>query len=58
MMIWHEAPAGQVRLTASDQDTLLDDIGQRFGTGQGFALATLNLDHMVKLQRDAQFANA
>jgi len=31
---------------------------QRFATGQGFALATLNLDHLTKLPRDKEFAAA
>jgi len=58
MMIWHETPSGQVTVNTADLGALLADIGQRFKEGQGFALATLNLDHMVKLQRDEEFANA
>lgn len=39
-------------------DTLSSEIEKRFHTGEGFALATVNLDHLVKLARDADFARA
>ncbi|MBL4811545.1 MAG: WecB/TagA/CpsF family glycosyltransferase [Rhodobacteraceae bacterium] len=33
-------------------------VAQRLAQGRGFALATLNLDHLVKLRNDAKFAVA
>lgn len=40
------------------QDALLADLAARFAEGRGFAVATLNLDHIVKLQRDPAFRAA
>lgn len=40
------------------QDALLADLATRFSTGSGFAVATLNLDHVVKLRRDQGFRAA
>ncbi len=37
------------------QDALLADLAARFDRGQGFAVATLNLDHIVKLRRVPAF---
>ncbi len=37
---------------------LLTDLDAAFGQGRGFAVATLNLDHLVKMARDAEFAAA
>ena len=37
---------------------LLADIAARLDRGEGFAVATLNLDHIVKLRRDAAFRAA
>ena len=34
---------------------LLDDLAKRLEAGHGFAVATLNLDHIVKLRRDPRF---
>lgn len=39
-------------------DALLADLAARFDRGAGFAVATLNLDHIVKLRRDARFRQA
>ncbi len=41
-----------------DQETLLAEVRSRLRCGQGFLLATLNLDHLVKLRRDPAFAAA
>jgi N-acetylglucosaminyldiphosphoundecaprenol N-acetyl-beta-D-mannosaminyltransferase len=41
-----------------DEAALLADIGARLDRGLGFAVATLNLDHIVKLRRDPIFARA
>ncbi len=37
---------------------LFKEIEARFAAGEGFALATLNLDHLVKLRGDAAFREA
>lgn len=38
--------------------SLLAEVRRRFRSGEGFALATVNLDHLVKLRRDGDFAAA
>ena len=50
--------SGAVRLTHATRAGLLADLRARFMAHQGFALATLNLDHLVKLGRDAGFRAA
>ena len=40
------------------RETLLHEIRQRLVNGTGFALATVNLDHMVKLKENAAFGDA
>lgn len=37
---------------------LMAEVARRLAAGQGFALATINLDHLVKLGRDPAFAAA
>ncbi len=37
---------------------LLAELEHRFAKGRGFAVATLNLDHIVKLRRDPRFRRA
>lgn len=46
------------RITHSEQDALMADIQSRLAQRQGFALATMNLDHMVKLRTGAEFRTA
>lgn len=58
MMIWSETPTGPVTVTVPDQTVLLADLGQRLAAGHGFSVATLNLDHVVKLERDPAFRAA
>lgn len=58
MMIWAETDAGPVTVTVPDRTALLADIGTRFDQGEGFAVATINLDHVVKLARDRAFGIA
>jgi N-acetylglucosaminyldiphosphoundecaprenol N-acetyl-beta-D-mannosaminyltransferase len=60
MMNWtgKQAQGDGVVVTVRDQATLLDDLGARFADGTGFSVATLNLDHVVKLRRDAGFRAA
>jgi exopolysaccharide biosynthesis WecB/TagA/CpsF family protein len=48
----------RVRVNIPDQATLLAQVGDRLRGVQGFALATLNLDHLVKLRGDSGFAAA
>jgi len=49
---------GGVRVTDPDRAALFDDLAARWRAGQGFALATVNLDHAVKLRRDPAFRAA
>ena len=58
MMIWNEQEGHTVTVTVRDRDTLLADLRHRFRAHQGFSVATLNLDHVVKLRRDPQFRAA
>lgn len=60
MMIWSEGEAGQkpVVVTAQDRAQLLEDLHQRFESRAGFSVATLNLDHVVKLRSDPLFRAA
>ncbi len=58
MMIWNEAATGKITVTAPDREALLADLGARLAGGRGFSLATINLDHVVKLRRDPEFAAA
>ncbi len=47
-----------IRVTHADAPALLAEVSARLAEGQGFALATINLDHLVKLSRDAAFRAA
>lgn len=44
-----------IRVNIASQAALIDEARRRFGAGQGFALATINLDHLVKLSRSESF---
>lgn len=46
---------GRVTVNVTGRDALLEDLGARMREGRGFAVATLNLDHLVKLDRDPDF---
>jgi len=50
--------AGEIGVTTSARDTLLAEMEARLRDGDGFAVATLNLDHVVKLRRDPAFRAA
>ncbi len=52
------AAPDQVRITAPDRQALLAEIAAFLAEGRGFTLATLNLDHAVKLTRDPAFRRA
>lgn len=47
-----------VRVTHCDAAALLADVAARLSAGKGFALATINLDHLVKLSGDTAFRHA
>ena len=47
-----------VSINVPDRIALVDAVRNRMRDKKGFAIATLNLDHVVKLQRSADFARA
>lgn len=47
-----------VVVNTPSRSALLAEIEARLGAGQGFSVATLNLDHVVKLRRDPVFRRA
>ena len=47
-----------IRVTHADAASLLADVSARLQAGQGFALATINLDHLVKLRAGGAFLAA
>jgi N-acetylglucosaminyldiphosphoundecaprenol N-acetyl-beta-D-mannosaminyltransferase len=49
---------GEVIVNIPDRSSLFDSIRDRFEAGQGFALATVNLDHLVKLRASEAFRDA
>lgn len=49
---------GAVRITAPTRAGLLAEIDRRLAAREGFAVATLNLDHLVKLRADPGFRRA
>lgn len=51
-------PGTAARMTVRRRAALVDEVAARLARRQGFALATLNLDHLVKLRRDPTFAEA
>ncbi len=56
---WVPASKGpNVAITVPTLDALLTDIETHFSEKKGFSLATLNLDHVVKLRDDAAFRAA
>lgn len=54
----HGTAPGAVAISHPTRAGLLADLEARLSAGQGFAVATLNLDHMVKLARIAPFRAA
>lgn len=58
MMVWAETEAGPVTVTVPDAAALLADLGARLEAREGFTVATINLDHVVKLGRDGAFRAA
>lgn len=49
---------GALRITAPSAAAAVADAERRLAAGGGFALATLNLDHLVKLRRSEAFRTA
>ena len=49
---------GAVVVNIPSREALLAEIEERLAAGQGFTVATLNLDHVVKLRRDSVFRAA
>jgi N-acetylglucosaminyldiphosphoundecaprenol N-acetyl-beta-D-mannosaminyltransferase len=47
-----------IRVTHADAGSLLADVSARLAEGRGFALATINLDHLVKLRAGGAFLAA
>lgn len=54
MMNWNEG----ITVTVPDQAALLHDLDRCLEEEEGFAVATLNLDHVVKLAKSADFRTA
>ncbi|MFN3953861.1 MAG: WecB/TagA/CpsF family glycosyltransferase [Pararhodobacter sp.] len=48
-------PPHRIAITHADAAALLAEVSARLQRGQGFALATINLDHLAKLRGDAAF---
>ena len=48
-------PDHTIAVTIPDKASLLAEISRRFQSRQGFALATINLDHLVKLRTSASY---
>ncbi len=48
----------RIAVNIQDLDMLKSSIRARYRAGEGFALATVNLDHLVKLTHDKAFADA
>lgn len=48
-------PPHKISVNMPDAPSLLAEVRRRLLAGQGFALATINLDHLVKLARDPSF---
>lgn len=51
-------PDETLHINVPTLDALLSDLGQKLSKGQGFSVATLNLDHVVKLRDQPEFRTA
>ena len=65
MIDWSNSTAGMptdfsasIRVTEETRVGFIADISHRIDAGEGFAVATLNLDHIVKLRQDPAFRTA
>lgn len=50
--------AERIEVNMPTRAALLDEVAARLARGRGFALATINLDHLDKLSRSAEFRRA
>lgn len=57
-MMQFQVGEGRVALTVPDVESLLAIIAERLEAGEGFALATMNVDHLEKLRSDERFRRA
>lgn len=48
----------KVRVNIPTRDLLMGEVQDRFRNGTGFALATINMDHLVKMRKSSPFAEA
>lgn len=48
-------PDQTITVNMADRAALMAEISRRFRSGRGFSLATINLDHLVKLHRSAEY---
>ena len=58
MMRWSDTSGCDVVVNVTSRETLLTDLDARLAQGQGFSLATLNLDHVTKLRTLPDFREA
>lgn len=58
MMEWTGQDGGGVAVTVPTRDALVADLRTRMRDRIGYTVATINLDHVVKLHRDTQFRAA
>ena len=62
MMHWSTASTEQdatdVVVNVTSRAQLFEALGEKLAAGQGFSLATLNLDHVVKLRKQPAFKDA
>ncbi|SIO59825.1 polymer biosynthesis protein, WecB/TagA/CpsF family [Rhodovulum sp. ES.010] len=58
-LTWSETDTdATIRVNVASPEALLADLGARIAAGRGFSVATLNLDHVVKLRRLPRFRAA
>lgn len=57
-MTWSPVSDRPIHVTVLTERALMDEVETRLSVGQGFSVATLNLDHAVKLAHDRAFAQA
>lgn len=56
--MFFEVQGQRITLNMPDQAGLESEVLRRFASGEGFALATVNLDHLVKLKQSKEFLQA
>lgn len=54
----HSAATSQLVVNVPSQTALLTDIAEKFQAGEGFSVATLNLDHVTKIRTNPEFRAA